>query len=154
MQKIHNGAAIIITNNSCSKFFIQRKDDTYPLKECRGCISLFGGACDDDEDSETTIARELAEELVLDNIKITPKLWRNFRLHGNQFANTYEITVFTCFLTDEVFEELAKQIVRPQVVLEGLGEIVTREQLCKWSKDTSKFFASLDVVIDEFLQQH
>ena len=86
MQKIHNGAAIIISNKSCSHILVQRKDNTYPLPECRMCISLFGGACDNDETPHTTIARELAEELVLDAIEIKPSLWRHFHLTATQYS--------------------------------------------------------------------
>ena len=154
MQKIHNGAAIIICNKSCSHILVQRKDDTYPLAECRMCISLFGGACDANETPHTTITRELAEELVLDAIEIKPRLWRNFHLHGNQFTNSYDIAIFTCFLPDDIFAELAKQIARPGTVLEGIGEIITREKMLELAKDTHNFFASLDIVMKEFLQQY
>ncbi|WP_372370076.1 NUDIX domain-containing protein [Candidatus Uabimicrobium sp. HlEnr_7] len=154
MTSIHNGAGIIITNENYSKFFVQRKDNTYPLESCRLCISLFGGACDPGEQSSDTIVREINEELTFNDIKIRPTFWRNFHLPGGQFTNSYDIDIFSCFLSQEKFDALSLQIQKPNVVHEGIGEIVNRQQLCKWFDSPHLFFASLDNVFKAFLSDH
>lgn len=57
----HRGVGVLVTNRPRTRFFVQRKDDTYP-RFPRG-YSLFGGACEAGESTEAALVRELHEEL-------------------------------------------------------------------------------------------
>lgn len=64
-DKKHHGVGLLIKNAEQDLFFVQQKDETYPVEKWRGSISFWGGKIEDfDTDSKTAVLRELNEEII------------------------------------------------------------------------------------------
>ncbi len=56
MEKFHKGVGAIITTPDKSLFYLQQKDETYPIAKWRLALSVWGAAME-------AVLRELKEEL-------------------------------------------------------------------------------------------
>ena len=62
-ERVHTSAGVAITNEARDLFYIQQKDEFYPIPDFRLLYAFFGGAIKDGEDGTTALKRELLEEL-------------------------------------------------------------------------------------------
>ncbi len=125
---LHQGVGIIFRNKEHSAFFIQVKDESYPIPEYRECNSLFGGKIEDGESPEEGLLRELNEELGLGKLmdKLNIKFIQTFNL---QKEKEFEFHLFEGILENDDFLALSQVS-----VFEGYGKLIKKENLLneKW----------------------
>jgi 8-oxo-dGTP pyrophosphatase MutT (NUDIX family) len=109
-EKPHPGVGVIITNKSHTKFYLQQKDNTHPVTQCRLKFCFFGGAVEEGESELEALKRELTEEINKEvAVKISSK---TKRLFDSTFLNILGIpTIFVFYemiLSDEELLNLSK----------------------------------------------
>ena len=63
IKRVHTAVGVAITDKKRNLFFIQQKDESYPIPELRLNFTFFGGRLNDNEDEKDALKRELLEEL-------------------------------------------------------------------------------------------
>jgi ADP-ribose pyrophosphatase YjhB (NUDIX family) len=121
----HEGVGLIIRSNDASLWFVQQKDETYPIEKWRLSYSLWGGAMEVGESPEVALLRELKEELdwVPETmpISIGRKLVQSDRI--------FPIHLFEYLMP----KENLKTWVQGLEVQEGYGKLVVKEALFEQS---------------------
>lgn len=142
MGSTHEGVGVLVSNHSRTRFFVQRKDASYP-RFPRG-YSLFGGACEPGESPEQALVRELHEELGRSRAAALetagPRLSATHTLGESRFT----FSLFEACVGDDELDRFASE-----PVFEGeCGTVVDREQLAglAWVWD-------LGAVIDAYLRR-
>ena len=123
------GVGVIITNEEKGLFYIQQKDETYPLKEFRLKYTVFGGGIEEGEDDLEALERELLEELDGSVAKIVFASSKKIKgekiktIHGEEYLfNLYEST-----LSNEEIKEISKHKVK-----EGKqGSLISKNDISK-----------------------
>ena len=139
----HHGVGVIITNPARELFYIQKKDNSYPIKKYRLKHSIFGGAIEAGESEISALERELREELrfeaahmVFDSSK------KLFDIEIPNEKVRYDLTLFESVLSPRKIE-----IVSSMHVKEGIGDLVGFQEFRKLD-----FIHNLRMVIDKYLQ--
>ena len=108
----HHGVIVFITNPDKSQFYIQQKDEKYPVKKYRLKYSLFGGEVEEGEDKESALERELNEELderakkiVLENATYMTQL----TVMGK---HPYDLSIFESILPNSILKRISKYPVK------------------------------------------
>ncbi len=147
----------IISDVSRTKFLFQKKDNGYPIPEIRGRISMFGGAPEKGEDLLRAVKRELHEELgisSLDKLISSVIPWRCFPdLPIGIRPGTYSLMISLATLTDSDFKILAAEIKNPEVVREGTGVCLSREEVVTLSELSDPWAFSQNLVVKKFISE-
>lgn len=121
---MHHGVGLIIRNQAKSLFFVQKKDETYPLAKWVGTLSTWGGKIEEEDGSPfKALLREVDEELAfpLDPAKIT--LVGEFLVQSD---SDYAFSLYEIAVDEATLEALTQQSVN-----EGSSALLTREELLK-----------------------
>lgn len=125
MTSFHLGVGAIICSSDQQLFFVQQKDETYPLPQWQLALSVWGGAVEaEDESPEIALYRELQEELRWQPEQ-PPIFIGQFKIKSVQ---EFELCLFKIILPKEELEQLAQQ-----PVYEGYGRLLDAESLQKYS---------------------
>jgi len=138
---MHHGVGLIIRNQAKSLFFVQKKDETYPLAKWVGALSTWGGKIEEEDGSPfKALLREVDEELAfpLDPAKITQV--------GEFLVQSDSNYVF--YLYETVVDEETLAALKHQQVKEGTSEVLTRAELL--ARD---WVWGLEKVIKEYVQR-
>lgn len=137
---IHEGVGVLISNQAGDLFFVQEKDQCYPIKKWVGAYSPWGGKMEAwDTDMLKALMRELGEELQSE-INLSEE---NFRFVGKfliESDNSFVFHLFTLMLNHADFK-----IISASNVLEGKGVIKSKDELL-----TGNWIWGLEQVIYEF----
>lgn len=143
-MKMHYGVGLLISNQEQTQFFVQQKDNDYPFKEWRGCLSFWGGAVEPEDNSNLqAVERELEEEIP----QAVPLLQHYAKKKIGTFKITYAqpfiLTVFEVRVPDYLLQEISKVN-----VLEGNGILMDRATIeaQKWIWETDFIF--LEYILD------
>ncbi len=80
-SSLDNIACVSITTHNHGLFYLQQKDENYPIPVYRMKYTFFGGSSEKNEHPDKTIVRELNEELMPEAVNlIVPHLIRLFRI--------------------------------------------------------------------------
>ena len=143
-MKIHYGVGLLISNESQTQFFVQQKDETYPYKDWRGCLSFWGGAIEEEDKSPlAAVERELEEEIPASISILSPYSKKEIGTFKITYARPFFLTVFEIRIPDQKIEALS-QI----AVLEGDGLMLSKEEILdyKWIWETDFIF--LEHILD------
>jgi len=78
---LDNIACVSITTHNRGLFYIQQKDENYPILSFRLKYTFFGGKVEPNEDADDAIVRELNEELMPEAVNlIVPHLKHLFKI--------------------------------------------------------------------------
>lgn len=155
----HEGAAVIITNPSRTRFLVQRKDSGYPKASLQRTICLFGGKIEPDDDSpRDAVMREVWEEitdmdLCLD-INIFCKHWKTYEELPSILSagETFVLHVFYVEISDAALDRAP--LYDYGVITEGYAEIVPKEYLKHLINHfPDDIFSSLNQVFRDFLEE-
>lgn len=123
---MHTGVGIIIRNKSGNSFFIQEKDESYPVERYRNCCSLFGGKIEEGETPLEGLKRELMEEVDFGNLihKMDVRFIQSFLIQ-----NRFEFNLFEGILEDPDFYFL-----KDKAIFEGRSKMLNKDFLMeeKW----------------------
>ncbi len=139
------GVGVVITDDSESEFFIQQKDETYPLDEYRGLYSFFGGSVNPGENEMGALERELKEELEPEAVKIIAMVAKKigqFAVSAN--SKDFSYTLFKAKLPTDYVRALKMAKVK-----EGRGIVVSKKELAHLD-----FIWGLNGVRDLYLAQY
>jgi len=140
MNQAHKGVGALITNTERSHYYIQQKDETYPIKKWRGAYSFWGGALEtSDASEEVGLLRELEEELNWQPSSAFHKIG-NFMVESD---HNFPITVFEILLSPIELNKLAAHT----IPTEGNGIYIAKEQLL-----SSPWVWDLDKVLRQYLE--
>jgi 8-oxo-dGTP pyrophosphatase MutT (NUDIX family) len=121
MKKASKGVGVIITNNKRDRFYLQQKDNTHPVPQCRLKFCFFGGAVEDGEDELSTIKREINEEISSDAAEIISKKAK--RLFESSFVNIIDVPTTFVFY-ESVLSDKELLEISDMPVSEGKGLLV------------------------------
>jgi 8-oxo-dGTP pyrophosphatase MutT (NUDIX family) len=114
-----------ITNKTKTLFYLQKKDETYPLPEGRLAYTFFGGHILPDEDADDALKREISEEL---EENISEMVLRNAKKIMVRSCNTPLLREF--HLYEAAFSDKDLDYISRQRVNEGKGGfLIAREQM-------------------------
>lgn len=117
----HEGVGLIIRSGDVSLWFVQQKDETYPIEKWQLSYSVWGGAMEEGEEPQAALLRELEEELSWNPPKMPDYIGRQIVHSDSYFAiHLYEYTMPAAEL--KVWAEGLD-------VQEGYGKLVAREAL-------------------------
>jgi len=136
------GVGVVITDDSKSQFYIQQKDETYPVPEYRHLYSFFGGSIEPGEDELGALERELGEELNHESARTIVQAVKKIGDFAVSTGNIeFSYTLFEAKLPLD-YLNLLKEI----VVKEGRGFLMTKEEFAHL-----EFIWKLDGVRDFYL---
>jgi len=120
---MHLGVGIIIRNESGDLFFIQEKDETYPIEKYRNCYSLFGGKIEEGETPLIGLRRELKEEIEMGDLiqHINIHFLQSFIIKND---NPFSFHLFEGIMNDDHFNSLLQK-----KVIEGRSKVLNKNQL-------------------------
>lgn len=138
----HKGVGVIITNPQREVFYLQQKDDHYPVPEYRLCYSFFGGAIEAGETSLDALKRELEEELHKDVAALV--------FSGAELVHRFDIRSHGKTYTFTLYEAVVPEVLRiaEYHVLEGAGVMKTRSEISRLP-----FIWGLEQVVTAYLQR-
>jgi len=140
---VHKGVASLICNETRTQFFVQQKDESYPIEKWQLALSFWGGAMEaNDPSPEAALWRELAEELTEPLTAVQPQLIDTFLVESD---HTFEITLFELRLATERFIRFTNHV----KVIEGYGKLLTRNELL-----SHPWVWNLEVVVKEYLDKY
>lgn len=117
----HEGVGLIIRSDDVSLWFVQQKDETYPIEKWQLSYSVWGGAMEEGEEPQAALLRELEEELSWQPSKMPDYIGQKIVDSDRRFAiHLYEYTMPTAEL---------KTWAESLEVQEGYGQLVAREAL-------------------------
>ncbi len=125
------GVGVIVTDGKGDIFYIQQKDEKYPVPEFRLCYSFFGGNIEPGETEKNALERELKEELedivAFNVLQASKKLWTMELFGKTESGKTaYDFTLYEAVLTNEQLLEAARRRVR-----EGRGKFFSKDKITK-----------------------
>lgn len=123
----HHGVGVIVADENRNVFYIQQKDDNYPIPQFRRCHSVWGGEIEKNEEEQSALERELREELqpeVAETIiRASNRLWETEVVSGGQ---TYKFTLYEAVLPYAQLREIAGKPVN-----EGKGVLALKKEIGK-----------------------
>ena len=141
----HHGVGVLVTNKNKDLFYIQQKDEQYPIAQFKLCYSFFGGEKNKDETEENALERELREELESAAAVKISRLARkigDFELTSN--GNPFTFTLYEAVLAEQELKELAGLPIK-----EGKrGALFDKDNITKL-----KFVHNLETVLRAYLTQ-
>lgn len=143
-EPIHRGVGLLIGNESHSQFFIQIKDETYPMPRWRGACAFWGGAMEPEDASElAAVLREVEEEIpaALPCLNLVEKDKVDTFWVEND-GNPFWLTIFEAIVSDKELQTIANVD-----VLEGGGCLVSREELLPKS-----WIFGMDFIFKKYLE--
>ena len=121
----HHGVCVIITNQDKSLFYIQQKDEKYPVHKYRFGYSLFGVAVNPSEDELKALKRELFEELGRKNAGLIISNIKKVNDYHDKAGEGSKLSLYEAQLPSNVLEQIVKE-----PVLEGRkGMLVTKNEI-------------------------
>ena len=143
-EPIHRGVGLLIGNEDQTQFFIQIKDNTYPIPQWRGACAFWGGAMEPEDVNElAAVLREVEEEIpaALPCLNLVEKdKVDTFWVENN--GNPFWLTIFEAVVPNEQLQTIAKVD-----VLEGNGRLISRAELL------SKFWIfGMDFIFKKYLE--
>jgi len=139
---MHKGVGLIITNKNKTHFFVQQKDENYPVKKWAGCYSFWGGKIENTDNSKLdALKRELVEEIenVIDFESSAINFMKSFEIICDR---NFEFHLFELLLEDELFSELQNA-----TIMEGYGVTLTTDEV-----KNGKWIWCLEKVVDNYLE--
>ena len=138
---MHKGVGLIISNKSKTLFFVQQKDENYPVKKWAGCYSFWGGKVEESDDSLLeALKRELFEEIKanidFDVSKINPI--------GEFIIDCDEKFLFNLF--ELVLPEDQLHKLQSAEIYEGYGTLISLNELKR-----GKWIWCLEQVVAEYI---
>lgn len=132
---MHKGVGVVIGNRTRTKFFIQQKDETYPIEKWRNSFSFWGGKIETGDDSILdALKREISEE-------ITNSF--NFNQANFSFIKEFRINSdsnFIFYFFELLLDEKEFNSLRNATILEGKSSFKTGKELLEgnwiWSLET------------------
>ncbi|MFK7798649.1 MAG: NUDIX domain-containing protein [Aureispira sp.] len=119
---MHKGVGLIIGNTTKDLFFVQKKDQNYPITKWIDGFSFWGGAVEENDKSlYEALIRELQEELT------TALDYPNI-----QFVKEFLVKSdrnYTFYLFELLVDETVLQRLQNQEVKEGNADLVTKTTL-------------------------
>lgn len=143
---MHLGVGIIIRNESGDLFFIQEKDETYPVEKYRNYCSFFGGKIEEGETPLEGLKRELIEEVDLGDLiqRIDIRFIQSFFIQKR-----FEFNLFEGVLSDDDFKILKHKYDTSSLpVFEGRSKILDKDLLIK-----EKWIWGLEEVVLFYLEK-
>ena len=140
---MHRGVGAIISNENRQQYFLQQKDEKYPVEEWKHAFSFWGGAVEKGETNTEALFRELREEiqtsLSFDTQNV--RLVETFLI--TNAVEPYEFALYEMVLSNSDF-----QLLTQAKILEGKGVV-------KPQKDLQNLFWiwGLEVVVEKYLSQ-
>lgn len=168
-EKEHQGVVVVLHTADKSKFLVQRKDSGYPIPSLARTVCLFGGAVEASETPYDAILREVREEIGLPQLRdsvlsqieyrFSPQrgdlteVPKTYRLPSvKNIGNWFNLTVYYAIIEERLARELDELIYQPGAILEGYGEVVTRNYLrFLVDEHPEDCFSSLATVIKDFV---
>jgi len=142
MNSFHKGVGLIICNSAKTKFFIQQKDDLYPIEKWRNTFSFWGGAMEKSDISEkVALIREITEELFPPEM-VLQKNWKyvdNYNITGD--AN-FIFSLFELKVNDAELIEISKINVK-----EGKGKLMYLNEI-----NTSTWIWNLEIAFHAYMK--
>ncbi len=138
---MHKGVGLIITNKSKAQFFIQQKDENYPIKKWAMCFSFWGGEIEETDDSLLrALKRELVEEIedVINFESLTINFVDEFKINCDE---AFVFTLFELILDNEQLHQLQEA-----KIFEGYGKLVSLDEL-----KNGKWIWCLEHVIAQYI---
>lgn len=138
---MHKGVGLIITNKDKTHFFVQQKDENYPIKKWAMCYSFWGGKIEESDGSLVeALNRELAEEI--DGMFDFEPLKINFVNEYTVYCDkTFVFSLFELILDDEILDQFKRAEIR-----EGYGKLITLDEL-----KNGKWIWCLEQVVAQFI---
>lgn len=135
---------VAITNEERSSFYLQKKDNSYPLEEGRLSYTFFGGHVEPGESIDDAFNNEMFEEFDKDIAK-------------SILARRKEVFVFSCelplkreiHLSEAVFSDSELEYIARQKVKEGEGGFVIKKE----NIGDIKMMPAIRVVMNKYLDQ-
>ncbi|MBX7137003.1 MAG: NUDIX domain-containing protein [Oligoflexia bacterium] len=153
-RKGMSGSIMIISNQSRTRFLLQRKDDTHPRPELRGKLCLFGGAIESSEHPAETLDREVTEEFshpdAAELLISNSKPWRIFPTLLDRKIIHHVGFVFETVLGDLHFQKLEKLCFQSAIVTEGIPYSVSREELLDLLGQPEEFIFGHEEILAEY----
>ena len=138
-------ALAAITNSSRTIFYLQQKDETYPLEDSRLSYTFFGGHVSPGESVDDTFGREMFEELEDDVAKLIIARGKKVLVYSCELPFKREFHLFESQFSGSELEALAKQKVK-----EGKGGfLIKREELAK-----TKVMPAIRMLMENYLSQY
>lgn len=138
----HKGVGLLISNQAHSLFYLQVKDETYPVAKWRGAYTFWGGAIDPkDANPAAAVKRELEEELPETLEWLLPIPRKEIKTYQVEHEKSFPLTLFVSIVSNQQLELLSQQT--PE---EGYGRLVKRAELFE-----NSWIWGLEVVIKDYL---
>lgn len=126
MNIFHRGVGLVLTNTNRDLFYLQQKDETYPIAKWQLALSVWGGAVEAEDDSdENALLRELREELNWTRTENALPLG----IFDVKSEQRFFISLFEIVLPEEELISFSENT----IVNEGYGILLTKEELGKYS---------------------
>ena len=132
-NEVHRGVGLLIGNADQTMFFVQVKDEDYPYPEWRGACAYWGGEIEStDADELMAVERELVEELP-GAVKILSRVPKTridqYWVDNDSLKDPFWLTIYEAVVSDHELQQISEN-----EVLEGYGELMSREELLerKW----------------------
>ncbi len=139
----HEGVGLVIRTEDASLWFVQQKDETYPIEKWQLSYSVWGGAMEKAESPETALLRELKEELDWQPPAM-PNSLGSFLVQSDE---RFPIHLFEWIFPEELLQAWAETL----EVKEGYGKLLKASQLFErsWVWDLDQLIRQ---EFSEFLQ--
>ncbi len=134
------GVGVLVANSDKVMFYLQRKDNEYPIQEYRGKFSFWGGGVRPDESVLQAQKRELWEELRPYAAKTISDCMVKVGDYDMQPEGTF--TLYEAVLSDDNFRMISQLSVN-----EGIGLVVPRHDILKM-----EFVYGLEEVMRQYIE--
>ncbi len=139
---MHKGVGLIITNKKRTLFFVQQKDENYPVEKWAKCYSFWGGKIEESDFSYLeALKRELYEE-INGNIDFTSSKIEFVSKFIVNCDKTYEFNLFELVVDDMELQEL-----KSTEIFEGHGVLISLNELIN-----GKWIWCLERVINQYVK--
>lgn len=102
---MHKGIGLIIGNRNRDKFFIQIKDNEYPIKKWIGAFSFWGGGIEASDISELeALRREIIEEIEPADFILNHE-WKRIDSFIVESEPAFHFTLYEMLIEDHEFDE-------------------------------------------------
>jgi len=140
----HQGVGVLIGNPKRTQFFIQQKDETYPIPKWRNCYSFWGGAIEEEDANALAAAnREILEEIPAASPLLQPYSKEKIGVFNIPTAEAaFDLTVFELLIPNTTLQEVAAV-----EVFEGRGLLLDSETILE-----STWIWNMDFVFEDYMK--